>query len=170
MLDGFDVETWRQILVDSLTQLASAVAAFLPSLLATLVILAVGWLVSYTVEIVASRTLRRFGLDEAARRTQIDRTLARAGIEAPPSRIAARLLFWVLMLTFLLSAVETLGLTAVTSTIDRLIGFLPDVIAAGLILVIGFVLARFGGSVASSAAAAVNVDQATSSWASTRAC
>lgn len=156
----FDVEAWRQVVIDSLTQLGATVAGFLPSLLATFLILGIGWLVSKGVEIAAVRVLRRFGLDEASSRLGLDRVLARAGVASPPSRITARLLFWVLMLTFVLSAVETLGLTAVTSTIDRLIAFLPDVIAAGLILVLGLLLARFSRSVVGSAAAAANVGEA----------
>lgn len=159
-MDAFDLEAWRQILIDTLGELITAVAMFLPILSATLVILVVGWLVSKAVELVASRGLRRFGLDEAACRVRLDEVLQRAGVESPPSRIAARILFWVLMLTFVLSAVETLGLTAVTATIDRLIAFLPNVLAAGLLLVLGFVMARFTGSVISSAAAAAQVDQA----------
>jgi hypothetical protein len=42
------------------------------------------------------------------------------------SEVVARLLFWLLMLTFVLSSVETLGLTAVTATIDRLIAYIPN--------------------------------------------
>lgn len=41
------------------------------------------------------------------------------------------------MLTFMLSAVETLGLETVSATIDRLIAFLPNLIASGLIVVLG---------------------------------
>jgi len=47
------------------------------------------------------------------------------------------------MLTFLLAAAETLGLRAVTSTIDRLILYLPNVIAAAFIVVVGLLLGRF---------------------------
>ncbi len=168
MGEYFDVEAWRQVVIDSLTQLSGTVAAFLPSLAATVLILGVGWLVSKALEIAAVRVLRRVGLDEASSRLGLPRFLERAGIESPPSSITARLLFWVLMLTFVLSAVETLGLTAVTTTIDRLIAFLPDVITAGLILVLGLLLARFSRSVVASAAAAVNVGEATRLGAATQ--
>lgn len=156
----FDLETWRQAVLGSLSELGSSFVAFLPSLIATLVILGVGWLVSKAVEVAAARGLRRVGLDDASRRLRIASTLEQAGIRSSPSRMTARLLFWVLMLTFVLSAVETLGLTAVTSTIDRLIAYLPNVIAAGLILLLGLLLGRFARSVVGSAAAAANVEQA----------
>jgi small-conductance mechanosensitive channel len=157
MKEIFDVETWRQVLVSSLGALGSTLAGFLPSLVATFVILAVGWLVSRVVEVLAGRLLRQLGLDRAAGRLRVAEILEHAGIGMPPSAIAARLVFWVLMLTFVLSAVETLGLDAVTATIDRLIAFLPKIIASGLLFLLGLLLARLAGNLVSSGAAAASV-------------
>lgn len=160
MSEIFDVGAWRQVFVRSLSELGETVAAFLPSLVATLVIIGVGWLVSRLVAAVTERLLRQTGLDRAGTHIGVSETLRAGGVTASPSHILARLVFWVLMLTFLLSAVETLGLTAVTLTIDRLIGFLPNVIAAGLIFVLGLLLARLVRNVVSSAAAAADLGQA----------
>lgn len=160
MSEIFDVEAWRQVLVHTLTELVGTVAAFLPSLVATLVILAGGWLLSRIVQAVTQRLLHQVGLDRASRRLRVDETLQQAGIAAMPSRIVARLVFWVLMLTFILSGVETLGLKAVTATIDRLIAFLPNVIAAALILVLGLLLARLVRNLVSSGAAAADLSEA----------
>jgi hypothetical protein len=155
----FDFEAWRQVFVNSLTELTAPVAAFLPSLVATLFVLGLGWLVSRIVEAAARRALARFGLDRAAERLRAHETLEQAGLSGPVSALVARLLFWVVMLTFLLSAVETLGLSAVTRTLDRLIAFLPRVIASGLILVLGLLVSRLVGNLASSAAAAAGLPE-----------
>ena len=160
MSEIFDVEALRQVFVRSLTELGATVAGFLPSLVATLLIVGIGWLVSRLVAAVAERLLRQMGLDRAAARLGVSETLRDGGLAASPSRIVGRLVFWVLMLTFLLSAVETLGLSAVTQTIDRLIGFLPNVIAAGLIFVLGLLLARLVRNLVSSGAAAADLSQA----------
>jgi hypothetical protein len=157
MKEIFDVETWRQVLVSSMGELGTTLAAFLPSLAATVVILAVGWLVSRVVAALAGRLLRRLGLDRAAARLRFSAILEHAGIGMPPSEITARLVFWMLMLTFVLSAVDTLGLVAVTATIDRLIAFLPKVIAAGLLFLLGLLLARLAGNLVSSGAAAASL-------------
>ena len=157
MKDIFDIESWRQVIVSSLSELGTNVARFLPSLVGTIVLLILGWLLSKLVEVLARRLLHRVGLDRVAARTRVASALVRAGIESAPSRIFARLLFWALMLTFVLSAVETLGLAAVTSTIDRLIGFIPNVFAAGLIVLLGLLFGRFARNVVSSGVAAANV-------------
>ena len=160
MSEIFDIEAWRQVLVNSLTEFGATTAVFLPSLIATLVILGVGWLVSRLVAAISERVLLQLGLDRAAARLGISETLREAGVSVLPSYIVGRLVFWILMLTFLLSAVETLGLSAVTATIDRLIAFLPNVIAAGLIFVLGLLLARLVRNLVSSGAAAAELAQA----------
>ncbi len=160
MSEIFDVDAWRQVLVNSVAELGQTLAAFLPKLVATFVILIAGWLVSRLVATLAERVIRRVGLDRAARHVGVTGTLERAGLAAPASRIVAQLVFWVLMLTFLLSAVETLGLTAVTGTIDRLIGFLPNVIAAALLFLLGLLLARLVRNLVSSGAAAADLGAA----------
>ena len=152
-----DLQAWREVLLESLGALAATLTAFLPKLVATIVILGVGWLTAKVVELITSRSLRQIGLDRASARIGIADTLGEAQLEMPLSEIVGRLVFWVLMLTFVLSAADTLGLTAVTTTIDRLIAYLPNVIAATLILVLGLLLARFVKGATHSAAAAANL-------------
>ena len=155
-----DIGAWRDVLFQAATELGTKVAGFLPSLIGAVVILLLGWLLSRSVELAAGRALRTFGLDRAATRLRLSDVLARAGIQMALSEVVARLLFWLLMLTFLLSSVETLGLTAVTATIDRLIAYIPNLIGAALITLLGLLLARFIGSVVSSAAAAAGFPSA----------
>jgi hypothetical protein len=152
MHNVFNLETWGQILVRAASELGANASRFLPSLVGACLILAVGWLLSRSVELIASRALRSLGLDAASARLGAAELLARAGVAMSVSQIVARLLFWLVLLTFLLSSVEALGLTAVTTTIDRLIAFIPSVIGAGLLAIVGLLLARFAGRVVSSAA------------------
>jgi len=151
----FDVDAWREVSLRALSELTATFAAFLPSLVGALLILGLGWLVSRSVELAARRALRMLGLDRAAARLRLTEWLEGSGIRWTLSEGIARLLFWLLMLTFVLSSVETLGLESVTETIDRLIAFIPNLIGAGLIVVLGLLLARFlGGAIGSAAAAA----------------
>jgi hypothetical protein len=160
MSEIFNFEAWRQVIVTSVTELGRTLAGFLPSLVGMLVILGVGWCIAKLVEAVSRRVLDRVGLDRTSERLGVADTLRDAGILRGPSQLIARLLFWLLMLTFLLSAFETLGLTAVTATIDRVIAYLPNVIAASLIVIVGLLIARFAGNLVSSGAAAANVTYA----------
>jgi hypothetical protein len=153
----FDVEAWQQVLVNSFSELGATLAGFLPHLVGMLVILGGGWVVSRVVGSIFARLLVRVGLDAAAQRLGLDEALANAGFHAGASALVGRLVFWVLMLTFLLSAVETLGLEAVTATIDRAIAYLPRLIAGALIVIVGLLLSRLTHNLVRSAAATAGV-------------
>ncbi len=157
MRDLFDVQAWQQVWMKALSDLAATLAAFLPRLAGAIAILAVGWLLSRAVEIAVRRALHALGLDRASERLRIAEVLARSGIGRSLSRLIGRLLFWLLMLTFVVSAVDVLGLRGVTATLDRLIAFIPSLIGAGLIFVLGLLAARFAGGVVGSAASAAGL-------------
>lgn len=157
MENVIDLQAWREIFVRTASELGSSFAAFLPRLLGACALLVIGYLLSKTVEALASRGLRRLGLDRAAGRVRVGDLLERAEIGLSTSQIVAKLLFWLVMLTFLVSSIEALGLTAVTATIDRLIAFIPGVIGAALLAIGGLFLARLAGAVVGSAAAAAGV-------------
>ncbi len=145
------LSAWRDMLLQIATEFSTRLAAFVPSLLGALALLLLGWLLSRLVEVVAARMLRSLGLDRVSTRIEMDGVLGRAGMRSPPSQLVARLVFWLMMLTFLLSSAEILGLDAVTATIDRVIGFVPSLASAALTLIAGFLFARFvGGLVTSS--------------------
>jgi hypothetical protein len=152
-----DVAAWREILFRSLSELVATAAGFAPKLLGALLLLLVGWGLSRGVEWAAARLLHTVGLDRAARRLRLAELLERGGLHRPPSQLLARLVFWLLLLTFVLSAVETLEVKTITATVERLIAFVPNLVAAGLVAVLGMLLARFLGRATSGAASAAGL-------------
>ncbi|MGD8413752.1 MAG: mechanosensitive ion channel [Candidatus Latescibacterota bacterium] len=143
MGNTFSIDSWRAALSNWLDQLGTTVGLLLPAILGAVLILLVGWAISRLVQSLVRRALNRVGLDRTVSRLRLSENLERANIKAAPSAIVSRILYWILMLTFVLAAAETLGLEAVTGTIDRLIAYLPNVLAAVFIVLVGFLLARF---------------------------
>lgn len=161
-MDKMSLDALQEVVVHSLSELGARVAGFIPSFVGMIIVLIVGWLIARFVSAAATRVIARAGLDKAASRLGLSETLEEAGMEKPPSGLIGVLLYWLLMLTFVLSAAETLGLTAVTQTIDRLIAFLPNIIAAAFIVILGLLVARFVGNLVGSAAAAADMPYARS--------
>jgi small-conductance mechanosensitive channel len=158
---GFiDIEGWRQVLLGASSEFGAKLASFLPQLVAALAILLFGWLFARLIELATGRMLRTLGLDRAAARLQVAPLLERSEIQLTTSELVGKAVFWILMLTAFLSAVETLGLTAVTNTIDRLIAYIPNLIGALLIVVLGLLAARLLGGLTRSAAVAADLESA----------
>ena len=152
-----DIVGLKSALVGTLADLGTQLAGFVPKLLGMLAILLVGWVIARAVQAVTAKILVSMKLDQAAGYLGLSEVLANAGIKRPASGLISRLLFWLLILAFVLPATETLGLTSVTTTINRLIAYFPNVIAATLILLLGLLLARFIGNVVGSGAAVSEV-------------
>lgn len=156
----FNVTAWREILGSAFQELGANVASFLPNLVGAILILLVGWALSRGLEGVAARALRRLGFDGVSTRLRISELMERANIDLTFSQALSKLVFWMVMLTFLISSVETLGFSAVTETIDRLIAFIPNIIGAGLIGLGGLLIGRFVSAFVSSGASAAGFSAA----------
>ena len=149
-----NMKSWGHAFIEELSGFASKAAGLLPNLIGALLILLLGWGVSKVTEITARRIFRWMGIDRLASHHRIEE---RAGLQSTLSEALARLLFWLVMVTFLLASVETLGLAAVTATVERLVAYIPNLLGATLTALLGILLARLLGSVTSSAAAAAGV-------------
>jgi small-conductance mechanosensitive channel len=147
---------------DPLRTLGDRAAALLPNFVAAALILAVGYAVSAVLRRLSRGLLRRMGLDEATRRIGVRASLDSAGIHASVSDLLGTLVFWLFMLTFVISAAEILGLRNVSRTIDAFVRYLPNVIGAGVIVVVGLVIAHFVRDLVRGATGGLGLDYARS--------
>jgi small-conductance mechanosensitive channel len=154
------VDAGFNTLLEPLSALWSRLVIFLPNLLAAVVILALGYVLSALLRRIIVAVLRRIGLDAATRRIGVRAGLDRAGIQANASEILGGLVFWLLMLTFVVSAAETLGLQNVSRTIDAFVRYLPNVIGASIIAVVGLLIAHFVRDLVRSGTASLGGDYA----------
>jgi len=136
-----DPELWAS----SVGELISAVLLWLPRVVGSLLWLLVGWLIARVFQTIIANVLRRVGFDRIAERAGVRQMLADAGFDASASWVLARIVYWLILLLFVIAAAESLGLTGVVDTLEALIGYLPNVLAAALILLLGSLLARLVG-------------------------
>ncbi|HSJ23306.1 MAG TPA: hypothetical protein VK929_01395 [Longimicrobiales bacterium] len=119
------------------------IAAFLPRLAAALGILMVGLAIAKMVERGTDIALHRIGFDRWMREGGVTEALERAGTTLDPSTVLARLVFWTLMLLVILLSASALGVTAVSILFAELMAYIPSVIAAVVVLIIGILLGEF---------------------------
>jgi hypothetical protein len=118
----------------------SGVAAFVPKLVAALVILIVGYFVAKLIARILNTVLERVGFDQAVERGGIKQALARSKYDA--SDVVAKLTFWTIFLLVLQLAFGVFGPNPVSDLLKGLIAYLPNVLVAILILVIAAAIAR----------------------------
>jgi len=74
--------------------------------------------------------------------TGLTKMLGRGGIQVPISTLIGKIVYWFVLLIFLVSAAESLGLERVSATLDMLALYLPKVFGAALVLLAGVLLAQ----------------------------
>lgn len=115
------------------------VATFVPKLLAFLVILIVGYIIAKAIAKIAAKALERIGFDKAVERGGVKRALQQSEYDA--SDIVGKVIFYALLLIVLQMAFGVFGANPVSDLIEGVIGYLPKVLAAILIVVVGAAIA-----------------------------
>jgi small-conductance mechanosensitive channel len=138
---------WDQAFwTETIDQLQSNLATWLPAVLGAFLLLLAGWLVARIGQAVVVRLLRRLGLDRLADRTGIDKGLTSIGAQNTLSFILARVTYWLILIFFILLALGVLGLTdVVTAALNSFFAFLPRLVAAMAIFLVGAFIARIVG-------------------------
>ncbi|NUQ20596.1 MAG: hypothetical protein HOQ09_06510 [Gemmatimonadaceae bacterium] len=126
----------------------------LPALLSALIMLFAGYLLAKVIERLVLRFLRRIRLNTMLERGGVMDAVERTGSRVDATRVVAALIFWLIMFAVILFAASVLGLEELTNVFEELVGYIPSVIAAVVILLLGIVLGGFvGGLIATSAGA-----------------
>ena len=155
-----DIDTWGHSFVAAMTTLWTKIASFIPNLIAALLIILLGLVVAKIADTVLSKGFAKIGLDRLMSGAGVSKLLRRAGITAPVSRLIGKIVYWFIVLTFVISAAETLGLARVSSTLDAFALYLPKVFGAALILLAGLLLSHVVNGIVRGAAEGIGVDYA----------
>jgi len=132
-----------EALTDRLEEGIYQIVAFLPRLAAALGILMVGLAIAKMVERGTDAALHRIGFDRWMREGGVTEALERAGTTLDPSSVIAKLVFWTMILLVILLSANALGIAAVSILFAELLAYVPNVLAAVMVLVLGILLGEF---------------------------
>ena len=145
---------WIEVIRSSL---AGAVA-HLPTVAGALLLILVGWVAARLgrrwASAATSRLLKRIESTAAIRSA-----IAASGAVTLAPVLVGMLVFWVIFLGFAAAAVEMAGLPVVTELIGRLAAYVPSLIAAAALLLVGIVIARSAKTAVTRAARNARITQ-----------
>jgi hypothetical protein len=131
----------KELFLKPLRATGEKLVDLLPSLLGALVILLVGWLVAKLLKAALTRLLVAVRLERFSQKTGLSRFLSRGDIKHSLADVLGTLLFWLVLLFFVYLAADVLNLSLVQDALNRIISFVPDLVAAVVIVIVGVVLA-----------------------------
>lgn len=151
---------WQTTVMEPAQAMWTRVLGFLPTLVGVIIILIVGWVIASLIQKVIVRFLKLARLDTASEKTGIANILTKGDINYTLSEIIGILIYWLVMLVVILAAVNTLQLTVAAELLNRVILYMPNVIASVFILTLGIFFASLVGNMVRTTAANAGIAQA----------
>jgi len=131
------------IVLNSLQVLWNSFIGFLPALLAALIVFIIGWLIAVALGKLANRIIRIIKLDILLAGVGFKKTLAKARIKLNSGKFFEELVKWFFIIVFLMAATEILKLYQITEFLKGVIYYIPNIVAAVIILLAAVVLSNF---------------------------
>ena len=145
---------------DYLRETVSSIIAFLPRLVAAILILLIGWIIGVAVAAVVERAVDAVELDRMVLETPLGRILG--GTEQTVSNAFGALAKWFIVALAVLAAANALAIPLLSQWISRAVAYIPAFVAGLLVIVIGFIVADFIGDAITRTRAAT--ESAYTSW------
>ncbi len=152
------IQTWADVLTSSFQNLWYGIVAYIPNIIVALIIFVIGWLVGAALGKVVDQIVKSIKLDQGLKSTGLNAVVERAGFTLDSGRFLGALVKWFFIIVFLMASLEVLGLTQVTLFLQTVVlSYLPQVIVAVLMLLIGAMVAEVAKEVVSGAAKAAGI-------------
>ena len=159
-MEGGIISSWGDALTIAWNTIWDRMVNFVPNVLGAILILLIGWLVAWLLEKLVDQVIRIVGLQSLSEKVKLEDGLKKIGIKKDFSGLVAAFVKWVIIIVAFLAAAEALKLNQVVDFLNNILGFVPNVVAAAAILLIGVVLAEFLANVIASVTKGIEVGYA----------
>ena len=131
---------WYSVTFEALKGLWQAFLMFIPKLVGAIIIFIIGWFISVGIGKLISEILKRIKFNQIFEKGVWKDALEKAEFKIDASGFIGVICKWILVIVFLLAAVEILGLAQFADFLVKVLAYLPNVIVAALIFVVAVII------------------------------
>ena len=157
MQSEITVSSVQQAFLVALSNVISSIVSYIPNILAALLLLLAGILVGKWLRWFTIKILESIRLSKALKNSAVDKFLEKAEITTKVEHLIGNIVNWLVLLVFFIAATNLLGLTTVSNFLNNILGYIPNVISAALILMLGVLVAGFVESLVKGSLSQINV-------------
>ncbi|MCX6702408.1 MAG: hypothetical protein NTW60_00880 [Candidatus Wolfebacteria bacterium] len=137
------IQSWAEVTYSSLLNIWQGLLSYLPSLLGAIIVLVIGLIVAAVFRTAVDRIIKALRLDSLLRKVGLNEYFERAGIQINSGKFFGLLIYWFLIVVFVLAASDLLNLWGISLFLRDIIGYLPNIIVAVVIMLSAVILAKF---------------------------
>jgi small-conductance mechanosensitive channel len=131
-------ELWQRMLAG-----AESLGTIVPALIGAGVILLTGYFLARQIEKWTDHLLKRMEFNKVAQAGGLTEAMERAGTRLDPVHAIGKLLFWLVMLVVILLSATALGLESINQMFGMMLSYIPTIIAAIIIVILGMIVGEF---------------------------
>jgi hypothetical protein len=154
------MSNWQVVLLEPAKIILSQISQFLVNVLLVVIILIIGWIIAKIIKTLVTKLLRAIKLDQLSDRIDLDSILAKGGLSYSLSELIGVICYWLALLITFVVAVNAIGLTVAADLLNRIVLYVPNIIAAVFILILGMFVATLLSNIVKTAANNAGVSQA----------
>jgi len=127
-----------EVLNNYLLSLFPSIINYSLNILAALVVFFIGWIIAFFVKWVLEFVLSKIQIKEWFNRAGLGKYIEDFTWEERLDKVLAEIGFWIVLIIFLMTSLDLLGLSTVSSFVRNVVSYIPKAVAGGLILLAGF--------------------------------
>lgn len=155
------IRTWGEVFSTSLQNLWTGFISFVPNLVVAIIVFIAGWVIGSVIGKIVAQIISALKVDSLLKSVGAEEVLDKAGIKLSTGGFIGGLVKWFIIVVFLMTSLEVLHLTQVNDFLRTVVlGYLPQVIIAALILVVASVVSSAMSHIVMGSAKAANVRSA----------
>jgi small-conductance mechanosensitive channel len=147
-------------LFKAFANLGSSVAAAIPKVALGILLIVLGLLLAKLVEVALRTMLVRIRFDSLVEKAGVDKALQRIGLRQQLNLFIPKLAYFLVIFLLAKTASDALGLVAISNAIGAFFSYLPNIVAALLLLILGTTVGQFAGQMVTQAAQSAGIDSA----------
>ncbi len=137
------IQTWAETTVGSLQNIWGSFLGSLPALLGAVAVLVLGFLAAAFLKSLAEKAFKIIKLDSLLKKAGVNKAVQNAGYELNSGKFFGAIIYWFILVVTFLAASDILNLWGVSLFLRDIISFVPNIIAAVLIMLATVILASF---------------------------
>jgi small-conductance mechanosensitive channel len=138
-----NLDTWQAALNASFQRAFNDIVVLLPHVVAMLAVIVAGYVVARVLDRFSVALSQSLGLQMAAERSGLAASMKQVGIGRSVPSIIGQIVFWLTMCVFLAAGFNILGLGAVSMAMERIVAYIPNLLVATVVVVVGLLVAGF---------------------------
>lgn len=127
----------------SLKEMWMNVATVLSSVVGALIVLVIGLIVASGISAVVERLIKMVKIDSVLEKLGIGEYVDRAGLKLNSGRFIGRIVYWFFVIVFLLAASDIMKFYTLSSFLEQVLLYIPNVVVAALIMLAAIVVGHF---------------------------